>query len=169
MECPMLYKKTLSNKPINYPGPCCKNHPDFSHCLLLQFINCPLNKDQGFCAIWPEPTTLSCGVSSCLHFPFPFNKTLLLLCNLCLCSRDVRTWDLLNQDFWDHPLVTWRPRENVTWRQVIGMMNLQVKEHLLLSEAGREFWNSSFSSVFWGPLDFMLLVSRTMRQQVSVV
>jgi hypothetical protein len=58
-ECPMLYTKTLSIKPVNHPISSCKNHPDFSFSLPLKLINFPLNKDGGFCAIWPDPTILS--------------------------------------------------------------------------------------------------------------
>jgi hypothetical protein len=65
-----------------------KTAQSFFHHLPLNLC-CPLNKDQGFSAIWPEPTTLSCGVSSCLHFSFLFSfflqKNCTTACQLRLC------------------------------------------------------------------------------------
>jgi hypothetical protein len=44
-----------------------------------------LNKDDGFCAIWPESNPLSCDFSACLYLSFPFNKTILSACHVYLC------------------------------------------------------------------------------------
>jgi hypothetical protein len=62
-------------------------------------------------------------MSSCLHFLFSFNKTLLMLCNLCLCPISERCKDLrssqsilrppsCNSRCWDllpNPLQEWKP------------------------------------------------------------
>jgi hypothetical protein len=41
----MLYDKTLSIKPINYPSPSCKDCPDFFPLFALSIYKGPLNKD----------------------------------------------------------------------------------------------------------------------------
>jgi hypothetical protein len=101
-ECPMLYNKTLSIKSVNHLSPSCKDCPEFSTICLYDLEIALLHEDWGFCGHRPLLSLLFFFFFLvCLFFPFPFNKTLLFLFNLCLCpvlcSRDSRTWDVLYQ------------------------------------------------------------------------
>jgi hypothetical protein len=102
-ECSMLHTKILSITPVSYPSPSCKDHPDFSYCLSLHLINCPLNKD--ISASVPSVQSSPLFLFLVSFFPFHFNKTLLLFCNLYhslfeRCKYLRSSWPGI---FWRHP------------------------------------------------------------------
>jgi hypothetical protein len=71
-----LYSKTLSIKPVNHLSSSCKDHPDFSLCLSLQLINCPLNRLGFLChLVRAHHCLLLCVLLTILSFPFQLNVT----------------------------------------------------------------------------------------------
>jgi hypothetical protein len=154
-ECLMLYNEIFSVTPVNHPTPSCKDCPHFPCHLPLKLKYCPLDKVQGSVLSGQSPPL---SLVQCLHFPFPFSKTLLLLCNLCLYQLFVQEMDrpeiFLTRVFWDHSLVTGGNFEfgllsNITTGKTLETLGWSWMEWILHYEMAMSFGGSGWNFMVW--------------------